>query len=188
MEGVTIRHAEVGDAEAFHRIMTAPRVVAGTLRLPYQSVESNKSKLAELPEGEYVLVAVVDGEVIGEPGPDHETRQPTHAACGTYRHSRARRLAGQGDRNGAYGSRAGPRRQLAQPHSDRAACLYRQHRRGSRCIRSSGSRSRAPTNCSPSATGSTQMLTRWRGSQSAIAELRFSAPLGAEPEIELALV
>ena len=65
MEGVTIRHAEVGDAEAFHRIMTAPRVVAGTLQLPYQSVESNKNKLAELPEGEYVLVALVDGEVIG---------------------------------------------------------------------------------------------------------------------------
>jgi L-phenylalanine/L-methionine N-acetyltransferase len=65
VEGITIRHAEVADAEAFHRIMTAPRVVAGTLQLPYQSIESNKNKLAELPEGEYVLVAVVDGEVIG---------------------------------------------------------------------------------------------------------------------------
>ncbi len=65
MEGVTIRHAEVADAEAFHRIMTAPRVVAGTLQLPYQSVERKKTKLAELPEGEYMLVAIVDGEVIG---------------------------------------------------------------------------------------------------------------------------
>jgi putative acetyltransferase len=65
VEGVTIRHAEGSDAEAFHRIMTAPRVVAGTLQLPYQSVERKKNKLAELPEGEYMLVAIVDGEVIG---------------------------------------------------------------------------------------------------------------------------
>ena len=68
MQEVTIRHAEVADAEALHRIMTAPRVVAGTLQLPYQSVESKKNKLVELPEGEYVLVAVVDGEVVGNLG------------------------------------------------------------------------------------------------------------------------
>ncbi len=65
MEGVTIRHAEVGDAEAFHRIMTGPRVVAGTLQLPLQSIERTRKSLAEIPEGDYVLVAVVDGELVG---------------------------------------------------------------------------------------------------------------------------
>jgi L-phenylalanine/L-methionine N-acetyltransferase len=62
---VTIRHAEVGDAEACHRIMTAPRGVAGTLRLPLQSVERTRKYLAEPPEGSYVLVAVTEDEVIG---------------------------------------------------------------------------------------------------------------------------
>jgi L-phenylalanine/L-methionine N-acetyltransferase len=65
VEGVTIRHAEVGDAEAFHRIMTGPRVVAGTLQLPFQTVERTRRFLAESPEHDYVLVAVADGEVIG---------------------------------------------------------------------------------------------------------------------------
>jgi putative acetyltransferase len=62
---VTVRHAEVGDGEAFHRIMTAPRVVAGTLQLPLQTVERTRKFLAEPPDGSYVLVAVAEGEVIG---------------------------------------------------------------------------------------------------------------------------
>ena len=65
MEGVTIRHAEVSDAEAFHRIMTRPCVVGGTLQLPFQSVERTRRFLAESPEHDYVLVAVAEGEVIG---------------------------------------------------------------------------------------------------------------------------
>jgi L-phenylalanine/L-methionine N-acetyltransferase len=63
---VTVRHAEVGDAEALHRIMTAPRVVAGTLQLPLQTVERKRRFLAEPPEGSYELVAVAEGEVIGD--------------------------------------------------------------------------------------------------------------------------
>ena len=49
---------------------------------------------------------------------------------------------------------------------------------GSRCMRSSGSRSKAPTTCTHSSTESTSMLTRWHESQSAKAELRFYATLG----------
>jgi hypothetical protein len=62
---ITVRHAEVGDAEAFRRIMTAPQVVAGTLQLPLQSVERTRRFLAEPAEGLYMLVAVAEGEVIG---------------------------------------------------------------------------------------------------------------------------
>jgi L-phenylalanine/L-methionine N-acetyltransferase len=60
-----VRHAEVGDVEAFHRIMTAPRVVAGTLQLPFQSVERTRRFLADPPEGSHVLVALCEGEVVG---------------------------------------------------------------------------------------------------------------------------
>jgi putative acetyltransferase len=61
----TVRHAEVGDAEALHRIMTGPRVVAETTYIPFQSVGRITKLLAEMPEHDHVLVAEADGEVIG---------------------------------------------------------------------------------------------------------------------------
>jgi putative acetyltransferase len=45
--------------------MTAPRVVAGTLQLPLQTVERTRKFLAEPPDGSYVQVAVAEGEVVG---------------------------------------------------------------------------------------------------------------------------
>jgi putative acetyltransferase len=45
--------------------MTAPRVVAGTLQLPLQTVERTRRFLADPPEGSYVLVAVSEGGVVG---------------------------------------------------------------------------------------------------------------------------
>jgi len=37
--GITIRHAEPGDYEAVQRILAGPKVVWGTLQLPFPSVE-----------------------------------------------------------------------------------------------------------------------------------------------------
>ncbi len=65
VEGVTIRHAEVGDAEALHRILTGPRVVEKTLRLPYRSAEWSRRLLERTDEGSHVLSAVVENEVVG---------------------------------------------------------------------------------------------------------------------------
>ena len=65
MEGVTIRHAEVGDAEALHRILTGPRVVEETLQLPYRSAEWSRRLLERTDEGSHVLSAVVEDEVVG---------------------------------------------------------------------------------------------------------------------------
>ncbi len=79
---VTVRHAEVGDAEAFHRIMTAPRVVAGTLQLPLQTVERTRKFLAEPPDGSYVLVAVAEGEVIGNLDPRTHPHSPRRSHVG----------------------------------------------------------------------------------------------------------
>ncbi len=64
-ERITVQHAEVGDAEAFHRILTGPRVVEGTLQLPYQSPEWARKLLAERDQGSIILSAVVQGEVVG---------------------------------------------------------------------------------------------------------------------------
>jgi putative acetyltransferase len=65
---VNVRHAEVGDAEAFHLNMTGPQVVEGTLQLPYQTVERYRNRLSELPEGTYMLVAEAGDEVVGNLG------------------------------------------------------------------------------------------------------------------------
>ena len=65
MVHVSVRHAEPDDYEAMHRIMSAPRVAAGTLQLPLQSAEAWRRRLAEPPDGLFLLVACVEGEVVG---------------------------------------------------------------------------------------------------------------------------
>ncbi len=65
---ITVRHAEPEDCEAMHRIMSAPKVAAGTLQLPLQPAEAWRRRLVEPPEGLFLLVACVGGEVVGNLG------------------------------------------------------------------------------------------------------------------------
>ncbi len=62
---ISLRKAEPSDAEAIWKCYTAPQVVRNTLQLPYRSLESVRELLAKSGEGDHVLVAVVDGEIIG---------------------------------------------------------------------------------------------------------------------------
>lgn len=66
--GIRIRAAEAADAEAVRRIYAAPRAQAGTLQLPFPSVETWRQRLAGLAAGRHALVAEVDGEVVGQIG------------------------------------------------------------------------------------------------------------------------
>ncbi len=63
---IMIRRAEPSDYEAAYRILSGPRAVWGTLQLPYPSLETWRKRLAEPPEGLYLLVACVEGEVVGQ--------------------------------------------------------------------------------------------------------------------------
>ncbi|MBI5031166.1 MAG: GNAT family N-acetyltransferase [Chloroflexi bacterium] len=63
---LTIRRAEPSDYEAIAKIFTYPKVVWGTLQLPYPSVEAWRKRLAEPPEGFYSLVACIATEVVGQ--------------------------------------------------------------------------------------------------------------------------
>lgn len=76
---ISIRRSEPSDYEAVHRIFCGPRVVWGTLQLPYPSAEFWRKRLAEPPEGTYWLVACVEQEVIGHLGlhtfPNHPRRR-----------------------------------------------------------------------------------------------------------------
>jgi L-phenylalanine/L-methionine N-acetyltransferase len=75
---ITIRNAELTDVEAVKRIYSGPRVVWGTLRLPYISTDYIRKRL-EPNEGIYRLLACADDEAIGEIGlhtfPNHPRRR-----------------------------------------------------------------------------------------------------------------
>ena len=93
MEKVTVRHAEPGDAEALSRVFAGPQAVSGTLQLPYPSVDAWRRRLSEPSEGVHSLVAVVEGEVVGELG-------LTVSDAPRRRHVREIRMAVRDDRRG----------------------------------------------------------------------------------------
>ena len=59
---ITIRRATVGDAEAIQATFATPKAMAGTLQLPFPSLETWRKWLADSPADDYVLVAEVAGE------------------------------------------------------------------------------------------------------------------------------
>jgi putative acetyltransferase len=79
---ILIRHAEPDDYRAVHEIYGCPKAFAGTLQLPFPSLELWRKRLAEPIEGNYNLVAVIDGLVIGQLGLHTFPHQPRrrHAA------------------------------------------------------------------------------------------------------------
>lgn len=62
---ITIRAAEPADYDAFRETTSQPKAIRGTMQLPFPSAEMWKKRLAEYPEGDHLLVAEVDGKVVG---------------------------------------------------------------------------------------------------------------------------
>jgi len=79
---ITIRAAEVRDAEALTRVYNAPRAMWGTLQLPYTSVEARRKRLTEPPPGQYLLVADIDDDVVGSIGLSTFRDSPRRAHVG----------------------------------------------------------------------------------------------------------
>ena len=64
---ITIRRTEPSDYEAIQRILASPKVVWGTLQLPFPSLEEWRKRLVDPPEGMYSLVACTESnEVVGQ--------------------------------------------------------------------------------------------------------------------------
>jgi L-phenylalanine/L-methionine N-acetyltransferase len=63
---ISIRRAEPADYEALHQIFTGPKVVWGTLQLPYPSRETWRKRLAEPSEGTFQLVACIEADLVGQ--------------------------------------------------------------------------------------------------------------------------
>lgn len=76
---IKIRHAAPDDYQAICKIYSCPKVFAGTLQLPYPSLEMWRKRLAEPIAGNFSLVAVVDEQVAGQLGlhtfPNHPRRK-----------------------------------------------------------------------------------------------------------------
>jgi putative acetyltransferase len=68
MTMITVRAREPRDLEAITEIFNCPGVVAGTLQLPYHSVEDRRGWFAQRPPGAHSLVAEIDGRVVGQLG------------------------------------------------------------------------------------------------------------------------
>ena len=68
---ITIRHAEPDDFEALHRIFSGPRVIAGTLQLPFPTREMWRERVSgtsSISQNGFFLVACVEVEVVGNLG------------------------------------------------------------------------------------------------------------------------
>jgi putative acetyltransferase len=72
---IIIRSAEPTDAEGIWKCFTSPQVVRNTLQLPFRNLESIRQQLTNPTEGNYQLVAEVDGEIVGSLGL-HTTTRP----------------------------------------------------------------------------------------------------------------
>ncbi len=79
---IVIRRAEPGDAEAIHQTFVGPRVIAGTLQLPYPSVEMWRRRLGEIPADDCLLVATIDAEVVGNLGLHAASKSPRRRHVG----------------------------------------------------------------------------------------------------------
>jgi putative acetyltransferase len=65
---INVRRAEPRDAEAMQAIFATPGAQAGTLQMPLPSAEMWRKRLADFPAADYLLVAEVDGVVVGNAG------------------------------------------------------------------------------------------------------------------------
>jgi putative acetyltransferase len=79
---ITIRREEPGDFEQVYKIFTYPRVIWGTLQLPYPSREVWRKRLADPEEGKYSLVAVVGDEIVGRLGLSTDLGRPRRKHAG----------------------------------------------------------------------------------------------------------
>src|SRR6266581_3769209 len=80
---VVIRRAELADAEAIHSTFSGAKAIAGTLQIPYGSVEMWRKRLADFPTDDYLLVATVAGEVVGNLGLHNVSKSPRRRHVGT---------------------------------------------------------------------------------------------------------
>jgi L-phenylalanine/L-methionine N-acetyltransferase len=84
VEALKIRRAEPDDCSALYEMFSCPKVIAGTLQLPYPSRELWRQRLADPGDGLYHLVAVVGDRVVGMLGLHTFPNKPRRRHVGTF--------------------------------------------------------------------------------------------------------
>jgi len=79
---INIRRAESRDAEAIQATMAAPRAMAGTLQVPLPTAEMWRKRIADIAPDDYLLVAEVAGEVVGNLGLHLTSKSPRRRHAG----------------------------------------------------------------------------------------------------------
>jgi putative acetyltransferase len=79
---ITIRRAEAGDAHAIHATFSTPKAMAGTLQLPFPTVEMWRKRLSDVPADDFILVAEVGGNVVGNLGLHLASKSPRRRHAG----------------------------------------------------------------------------------------------------------
>ena len=77
---IVIRAMEPGDLPDLTEAWNQPRAYAGTLQLPYTSLDARQKTFAASPARLIRLVAVIEGKVIGAIGLDRFDNRRCHAA------------------------------------------------------------------------------------------------------------
>ncbi|HSC23620.1 MAG TPA: GNAT family N-acetyltransferase [Casimicrobiaceae bacterium] len=80
---VVVRRAETGDAPAIAKTFAASSAYAGTLQLPFPSASLWEKRLAANGSDDHVLVALVDGEIVGNGGLHPASKSPRRRHAGT---------------------------------------------------------------------------------------------------------
>lgn len=76
---ILIRALEPGDLPDLTEAWNQPRAYAGTLQLPYTSLDCRQKRAAAMPASATRLVAVIDGKVIGAIGLERFENRRCHA-------------------------------------------------------------------------------------------------------------
>jgi putative acetyltransferase len=79
---IVVRRTELRDADAIHSIFSGPKAIAGTLQLPYPSVELWRKRLSDMPPSDFSLVATIDGDVVGNLGLHEAGKSPRRRHVG----------------------------------------------------------------------------------------------------------
>ncbi|PRD16041.1 GNAT family N-acetyltransferase [Pantoea coffeiphila] len=66
MSEIIVRHAEPDDAAALHQMYSQPETYSDTLQLPYPSLQRWQEKLKNTPDGQHMLVACINGQIVGQ--------------------------------------------------------------------------------------------------------------------------
>jgi putative acetyltransferase len=77
---LVIRATATADVPALCALANDPGYRWGTLRLPYQTVEETARWFSGLTHGDHALVAVLDGEVVGNAGLHRQRGRRQHVA------------------------------------------------------------------------------------------------------------